>query len=260
MADDKDVDLTLDDQETPNEGLEAEADAAGADREDAADGAEGEGSAEGDGAELADGQEVEGEPRRPTRGEQRFQTLSRSAKEATERAAKAEARAAEMEARLARLEQPRQEQPRGKSPEELALMTPDELISYRLGESDKRFQSTLQQIQFATYEQGDKSAFEAMKASNPLARRVADKVETKLAEMRQQGQNVDRVRLAKFLIGEEVWEKNATAKAKQGADGQRRIQRQTTRPGSQQRSDTAPNRGKMSEAEAREKRLENMTF
>lgn len=246
--------------ETPNEGLEAEADAADPDREDSEDGLEAEGAVEGDGSESADGQEVEGEPRRPSRGEARFQKLSQSAREANERASRAEAAQRDLEARLARLEQPRQEQPKGKSPEELALMTPDELVQYRLGESEKRFQQTLGQIQWQTYEASDKAAFNALKATDPLAAKYADEVESRLMQMRQQGQNVDRERLLTYIIGEKARQTRAAAKTKQGAEGQRRIARQQTRPGAPQRSDTPNSRGRMSEQEAREKRLENMTF
>jgi len=69
------------DQEIPNEGLEAEADAGDQDGQDAEVGADAEGSAEGDGSDAEVGQEVDGEPRRPSRGEARFQTLSKTARE-----------------------------------------------------------------------------------------------------------------------------------------------------------------------------------
>ena len=95
-GDDKDVDLTLD-EGTPNEGLEAETDAGDQDGDEAVVGDEGEDTAAGDGSETQDGQEVEGEPqRRPTRGEQRFQTLSKTAREANERAARLEAESREL--------------------------------------------------------------------------------------------------------------------------------------------------------------------
>lgn len=254
-------DLNGGDEELLNEGLETEADAGDTGREGDEVGTDGEGAAEGDGADAeGQSQEVDGEQRRPTRGEARFQKLSQSAKDAAERAANAERRAQELEARLARLEQPRQEQPKGKSPEELALMTPDELVNYRLGESEKRFQQQLGQIQFATYEAGDRAAFNALKATDPLAAKYADEVEQRLAALRQQGQNVDREKLFTFILGEKARQGRVAAKTKQAAAGQRRIAQQQTRPGAGQRSDTANTRGRMSEAEAREKRLENMTF
>jgi hypothetical protein len=260
MPGDEDRNLN-DPTENQDAGLEAEADATDPDSEGSEDGDDAEGAAEGDGSDAEEGQaEVDGEQRRPTRGEARFQTLSRRAQEANERASRVEAEARDLRERLARLEQPRQQQPQGKSPEELALMTPDELINYRLGEATKGFEQKLGAIQWATYESGDKAAWQARVARDPVAARLSEKVEQRLTQLRAQGQNVDRERLYTYLVGEEVLAKGATAKAKQGAAGQQRIQRQQTRAGSQQRSDTQSNRGRMSEQEAREKRLENLTF
>lgn len=252
-------DLVLDDpKEQPNAGNEAEADANDQDGEDDADGSEGEGAQHGDGAEAEGEGEVE-EVRRPSRGEVRFQKLSATAREATERATKLENETRELRDRLARLEQPRQEQPRGKSPEELALMTPDELIDYRLGIATKGFEQKLGAIQWATYETNDKSAFAALCATDPVAARYKDEVEQRLTAMRQAGQNVDRERLLTYIIGEKVRQRNAGAKDKQRNEGQRRIQRQQVRP-AQSRGDTQSNRGRASDAEALEKRLENVTF
>ena len=254
-----DDELILEDEGTPNEGLEAEADAEGADGHENVEGLDAEGAAEGDGADAQEGQ-VDGAPQRqPSRGEVRFQKLSQTAKQATEDAALARREAAELRDRLSRLERPAQAVPQGPTPEQLALMTPDELINYRLGESDKRFQATLGQIQWQTYETSDKAAFNSLKATDPLAAKYADEVETRLAAMRQQGQNVDRERLLTFIIGEKARAGRSVAKQRQQAQGQQRIQRQTVRPGAA-RSDTAGNRGKVSEQEARDKRLENMTF
>lgn len=248
------------DLETPNEGLEAEADASDQDGQDAEVGADAEGSAEGDGADAEVGQEVDGEPRRPSRGEARFQTLSKTAREANERAARLETESRDLRERLARLEQPRQQQPQGPSAEQIALMTPQEYADHKFNAAQARFDEQLRGIQFSNYEQNDLATWRSITATDPNAARLAPTLEQRLAEMRRQGQNVDRERLYTYLIGEEVRAKSATAKTKQAGDGQRRIQRQQTRPSGGQRSDTAPSRGKMSEAEARAKRLENATF
>ena len=256
MAGDDD-DLTLD-EGTPNEGLEAEADAGDQDGHEDVEGLDAEGAAEGDGTDAQEGQ-VDQPERRPSRGEVRFQTLSRTAKEATERATRAETAARDLTERIARLERPAQAAPQGPSAEQLALMTSDELITYRLGESDKRFQQTLGQIQWNTYEASDKATFNSLKATDPLATKYADEVETRLAAMRQQGQNVDRERLLTYIIGEKARAGRSVAKQRQTAQGQQRIARQTVRPGAA-RSDTTGNRGKVSDQEARDKRLENMTF
>ena len=253
-----DEDEVLIDEGTPNEGLEAEAVADGQDGDEEVGGLDAEGAAEGDGADAQEGQ-VDQAERRPSRGEVRFQKLSQTAKQATEDAALARREATELRERIARLEQPRQAAPQGPSAEQIALMTPDELINYRLGESDKRFQQTLGQIQWNTYEASDKVMLNALKATDPLAAKYADEVETRLAQMRQQGQNVDRERLLTYIIGEKARAGRSVAKQRQQAQGQQRIARQTVRPGAA-RSDTAGNRGKVSDQEARDKRLENMTF
>ncbi len=257
MADEDDLPLV--DEGTPNEGLEAEADAGDQDADAEVGGLDAEGAAEGDGADAQEGQ-VDGDaaPPRKRGANETIRELRASRKTETEARLRLETETRELRERLGRLEQPRQA-PQGPTPEQLALMTPDELIDHKLGIATKRFEATLGQIQWQTYEATDKAAFEALKASHPMARRLADKVESRLAEMRAQGQNVDRVRLAKYLVGEEAWEKGEAAKVKQAAQGQQRIARQTVRPGAA-RSDTTGNRGKVSEQEARDKRLENMTF
>lgn len=251
-----DPEVVLEDQETPDEGLEAEADAASPDHEEADDG-ESEAPAEGDGSEAQDGQ-VDGEVRKPGRGEVRFQKLSQTAREASERASRLEAENREIKAAIARLERPAQQE-RELTKEELALMTPDEMVDYKLGKATKGFQATIGQIQWNTYEASDKASFNALKATDPLAARYAGEVEERLQAMRAQGQNVDRERLLTFIIGEKARAGSGKAKQKAQANGQRRIAAQTTKPGSQ-RSDQQGTRGKMSEQEAREKRLENITF
>lgn len=256
MPGENDLDPTLN-EEIPNEGLEAEADAAGSDSEDAEVGDDGADAAEGDGTEAQEGQ-VDGEVRKPSRGEVRFQKLSQTAREATERATRVEQQLAETTARLARLEKP-PAQEHEPTREELALMTPDELIDFKLGRATKDFQATLGQMQWNSYEAGDKASFNALKATDPLARKYGDEVETRLTAMRAQGQNVDRERLLTFIIGEKARANGGKAREKAQNTGQRRIAAQTTRPGGQ-RSDQQGTRGKMSEAEAREKRLENQTF
>lgn len=253
-------DLTLDDQEMPNEGFETEADASGQDGHEDVEGAELEGAAEGDGSEPEVGQEVAGEPRRPTRGEQRFQRLSQSTKEAGERAANAEKRAQELEARLARLERPAPPQERELSREELALMTPDELYDYKNGRAMKAIDQRIGAIQFQAAEAADRSEFQMIISGNPVAARFAQQVEAKLVEMRAQGVNAPRANVLKFLMGEAVFARASSAKPKAAAAGQKRIAQQTVRPGNGQRSDTASNRGKMDDATAREKRLETLTF
>lgn len=251
-----DPEVVLDDKEIPNEGLEAEADAGEQDA-DADDEGASEAASEGDGSEAQEGQVAAEAPRRKGASDT-IRELRARAQTESEARTRLEQQLQDTSARLARLEKPAAQE-REPTREEMALWTPDEVMDYKLGKSNKAFQATLQQIQWNTYETGDKAAFNALKATDPLAQRYGDEVETRLQAMRAQGQNVDRERLLTFIIGEKARANSGKAKAKQTGDGQRRIERQTTRPGTQ-RSDTATTRGKMSEQEAREKRLENITF
>ncbi len=257
MADEDDLPLV--DEGTPNEGLEAEADASDQDGDEEVGGSDVEGAAEGDGADAQEGQ-VDATPERQGRkpANEVIRELRASRKQETEARLRLETETRELRERLGRLEQPRRE-PQGPTAEQLALMTPDELIQHRLGESEKRFQHTLGQIQWQTYEANDRTTFNALKATDPLAAKYADEVETRLQAMRAAGQNVDRERLLTFIIGEKARAGRSVAKQRQQAQGQQRIARQTVRPGAA-RSDTAGSRGKVSEQEARDKRLENMTF
>lgn len=253
----EDEDIIID-EGTPNEGLEAEADAGDQDGDEVVEGADAEGAAEGDGADAQEGQ-VDVQPARKRGANDTIRELRASRQTETEARLRLEGETRELKERLARLERPAQAAPQGPTAEQLALMTPDELITYRLGESDKRFQQTLGQIKWETYEANDRSTFNALKATDPLAAKYADEVETRLTAMRQQGQNVDRERLLTFIIGEKARAGRSVAKQRQTAQGQQRIARQTVRPGAA-RSDTTGNRGKVSDQEARDKRLENMTF
>ena len=138
----------------------------------------------------------------------------------------------------------------------LALMTPEERLEYKLDQAERRNQQTMQSMQFQMQDSGDKSAFVALCASDPVAARYKDRVEAKLTELRSQGQNVNREALLTFLVGQDVRTRGGAAKNKQQKDGQRRTERQSVRPGNS-RGDSQPNkRGE----KTLEERLENVTF
>ena len=223
----------------------ADADAAGESEPEADDG-----DAEQEGGE-ADAERVE----RPSRAETRFQKLSNEAKQAREEAAAARREAEDTKARLARLENPAQQQ-KEPTPDEMALWTPDQIIEYKLGKATSRFEQTLGQMQFQQYEMGDKASFKALCASDPVAARYAQEVEERLTDMRAKGQNVDRERLLTYLVGEKVRQKSGGAKRKQAEDGERRIARQTSRPGTSKGDTETPRRG----GKTLEERLDGLKF
>lgn len=244
-------DKELVDEEIPNEN---EVEAQGEDDADADAAGESEPEAEhGDAEEEGSGDE---EVRvKPSRAETRFQKLSQTAKEAREEAAAARREADELKARLSRLEQPK-EQVKEPTADEMALWSPDQIIDYKLNKATSRFEQTLGQLQFQTYDAGDKASFKALCASDPVAAKYADEVESRLSDMRSKGQNVDRERLLTYIVGEKVRQGGGKAKKEQAKEGQRRIERQTVRPGSSKGDQETPRRG----GKTLEERLEGITF
>ena len=234
--------LDVENETEANAGPEPEQDEIGDDGQDAA---------EGDGTEAEE--EVEVEAARPSRGEQRFQRLANESKEA-------KAEAAELRRELQEFKAQQRQTAQQESPEQvaqrLALMTPEERLEYKLDQAERRNQQTMQSMQFQMQDSGDKSAFVALCASDPVAARYKDRVEAKLTELRSQGQNVNREALLTFLVGQDVRTRGGAAKNKQQKDGQRRTERQSVRPGNS-RGDSQPNkRGE----KTLEERLENVTF
>jgi hypothetical protein len=235
------------------------------DLEDLEDGELEEGDSEtDDAAKQAEGQtdgekagDEEVEPKKPSRGEARFQKLSNAAKEATERAAKVEREFNEFKAEQSR----RAAVVEKKEPtaDEMALWSTEQIIDYKLQKATGAFSQNLAQLQWNTQEANDKAAFERLQLSDPRAKKYAAEVETRLASIRKQGQNVDREALLKFVIGEKVFSGGGKAAAKQKQQGAEQIRRQRTNPPSGA-SDVRGGRTQESEAEARRKRLENVTF
>ena len=86
---------------------------------------------------------------------------------------------------------------------------------------------------------------------------MAAEVETELANLRRQGQNVDREALANYLIGKRARARGPKAVDKQRKTGERNIQRQSARP-SAGRSDRGPEDRRSDDA--RRRRLEVVVF
>lgn len=214
---------------------------------------DGEGAAAGDGSEP-EGSEDEVDLGQPTRGQNRFQRLANEARTAREEAADLRRRLDTFEA------QQRQRQAPAENPADeaarLALMSPEERINYRLDQAERRNQQATAQMQFQLQENADRSGFAALCASDPLAARLASKVEAKLSEIRAQGQNVSREALLDFLIGQEVRQKQTKAGAQQRRTAQQQVTRQQVRPGASRGDAAAPRRG----GQSLEDRLANVTF
>ena len=214
-----------------------------------------EGKADG---EKAGDEEVEAQSeRKPGRGESRFQKLANEAREAREHAARVERELQEFKAEQSR--KAAVVEKKEPTAEEMALWSTEQVIDYKMQKATGQFSQNLQQLQWNTMESNDKAAFERLQLSDPRAKKYAAEVETRLANIRKQGQNVDRESLLKFIVGEKVMEGGGKAAAKQKKQGEEQIRRQKTNPPGGQ-SDVRGGRTQDSEAEARRKRLENVTF
>ena len=241
--------FNLPDDEQADEGADAEV-------------LEGEGSPDDERAEGGD----EGEGRQAPEGggrrrvldegrETATQRATRLAQEAREEANRAIREAADLRAQLNQRQQPPAETPEQKAAR-FALMDPEQRVEARFNEAQAANQAHLARMSAALADQTDKATFSSLAASNPLYKRVAGKVEEKLAELRRMGQNVDREALAKYVIGEEVLKRSATAIPKQRQAGQQNIRRQTARPGAGRSDETTEDRRR----QTLRSRLEDVTF
>ena len=201
--------------------------------------------------------EVRDEPRQVSRGEARFQKLSNQAREANERSTRLERELQEM--RAERQRQQAQVQEKEPTPEEMSLWSTDQVVQYRLEKATGKFNNTLQQMQFQNAEANDQSSYRALCTTDARAKRYADEVETRLTDLRRQGQNVSREVLLKYIIGEKVMAKSAQSVPAARKKGERNIARQQSNS-SPPRSDNQGGRQAKTEAEKRRERLENLTF
>lgn len=184
---------------------------------------------------------------------QRAQRLAREARAEADRNAR---ELAELRAEMQRARQPAAETPEQEAAR-LALMDPEQRSEYRLNKALENQNRQFAQMQARLADQTDKSAFLAACAADPLLKSVAAEVETELANIRRQGQNVDREALANYLIGKRARTRAPAAVSKQRKAGERAIARQQTRPGAG-RSDREPEDRRSNDA--RRRRLEDVVF
>src|SRR6267154_2094559 len=163
-------------------------------------------------SEEAGDEEVVVETKKTGRGEARFQKLANEAREAREHASRIEKELNEFKAEQAR--QRATVEKKEPTDDEMALWSTQQIIDYKLQKATSGFQQNLQQLQWNTQEANDKAAFERLQLSDPRAKKYAAEVETRLASIRKQGQNVDREALLKFVIGEKVFQGGGKAAAK----------------------------------------------
>jgi hypothetical protein len=206
-------------QDAPDEGEDA------GDGDDEAD--EGEGQEEID---AADGEEDEGEVAPPPRAKNRVHSLAQRVKAERERNDRLEARLKELEGRgPAPAQQSRQETPEEEE-QRLLLMTAEERMAYRLEKFERTQRERDARDMFSRADMSDKAEFVAKTATDPVARKLAEKVETRLAELRKDGMNVKRDVLLTYLVGEMVRAGGLKAVRSQRKSGAASVARQSARP------------------------------
>lgn len=213
---------------------------------------DGDGEADGDGEddEAEGGQQAQG-----GRANQTIRTQRRELRELRERVARMEG------ANSANQNQPsRQQQSRESDVERqarLSMMTPEERMTETLNDALARNTAETNRVAFQLLDTTDKTTFDAEARNDPLMRKLAPDVETKLTELRGKGQNLSRMALFTYMVGERA------LKARQGTGKQKRLQarervnNQQTRGGNNGRSDTGSNRGRNNGSSDRDRRLEN---
>ena len=144
--------------------------------------------------------------------------------------------------------------------EAYALMSPDERSEFDRKKLEQRQAITEQQGRWMFADLADQRKFDRLCARDPRADRLADAVETKLAEERQRGNNFTREQLFKMLYADRLLAKAPKAVKRAKAVAAENVARnRVAAPGG--RSGAPDGRAaKLSEREARRKRLENAVF
>lgn len=175
--------------------------------------------------DLDDGEELPAP--KVSREATRVQILVNRAKAESERAANLDkelaverARREMLERQMAPKEDPREEE------ERMAMLTPEERMSYSLTKAEKKFEHQVMLMRFESADKQDLADYKMKAAQDPRYGKYADKVEQRLQELRKTGQNVSRELLLRFEIGEAVLNSKAktaaqVTKAKENVDRQK---------------------------------------
>lgn len=159
----------------------------------------------------------------------------RSSDDAETRAAAAEARAAAAEQRAIEAEERALARSQPAAPTETpeqerartALMSPDELIDYRVNKALERHQQTTQAMVLSSANTSDKAAFAGVIRDNPAWRKHAPEVEKRHAALVKQGQYPTRETVLTYLLGELAMKTNTQ---REGAQRRQRVEGQRAAP------------------------------
>lgn len=180
-----------------------------------------------DTVEDGEDDEVDESPRR-SRRDARIETLrARAEEERQERIRDRERFERELsELRAQQQVRDRAQETEAQRAERLALMTPEERSQALLGEAMETNRRELAMVTFKMEDQADKRAFDALATVDPLYAKFAPKVEEELRKLRLAGQNIDRERLFKYLVGEHVLGARKTRPSQEQRRGSERVRRQ----------------------------------
>ena len=254
MADDPelDKDLDLDPPEDPVEDTEVESQDVDGDQDEADVEAEAATVDETKAAQKTTEADTE---RQPSRAERRISSQQEALRVRDQQIADLNKRLdtvlAQTQQRVEPQETPAQREQR------LALLDPVERMRVEMHEAQNVSTRQMQAMAFAMQDSGDKATFDAKSLVDPLYAKWGPKVEAFLGELRAKGQNVERERALKYLIGEAALANRKSSNSKQRQEAAGRVTRSRTQPGNS-RSDTQVNRRGGSDATALERRLDNV--
>lgn len=194
--------------------------------------------------------------KKPSRAQQRIQTLERERNADRERADR-------LEREVADIRNGRQQQSQADiaaaERDLLATMTPAERVEYRQDKLERTMRESHQALALQSADLADKGSFDAKCATNKLYASVRDKVEAAVVEARKAGNTASRETIAKYVIGEMVAEKGLKVGTKQRRQAANNREREQARPGAA-RSDTRGSAGRLNDRAARAKRLDGQSI
>lgn len=214
-----------------------------------------EGEDEGEDTEDGEGQIAAEPARRPSRAQSRIQTLTATAREAKEKADRLEREIQEFRAAERQRTQAAQQETATDRAARRALMDPMEVMREDLRESEQRTASLLQRQMMEQQESNDKLAYSTILRENPHFKKFEGEVERVRLEQQARGSFVPREVLLDLAIGRAARAAAAKTAPKARKEGQRRIEREQSRP-ARAGGDTATQRGR--QGDSAEKRLENV--
>lgn len=121
----------------------------------------------------------------------------------------------------------REAQQRAQEYQRISMLPPEEQVAA----IDRMIEQRTALSTFQSFDRQDKSDFERIKSTYPAAQRLGAQVENVLQQQRQAGvYQFSREQIYHYLLGQEVHNRSVSGASRQRANGQRNVQRQTTRP------------------------------